>query len=447
VERIRTTLWLLVVAAGALLAACGGGSSPAGFISSGSPLPELQLRPEAGSVAVKPHALAFAGIGSTFAKKVVVSEKGYAGKFVEHSTCKGIVKASPLSGKGPKLTVKITPVGTGTCAIVFLDKKKHRAKLSITSGAAPTPTPTATPTPYYSPTPTPCASCPTPTPAPTPTPNAGTIFVTYTASTAHPNVVAYDAQGNKKSIGTWGNAGSSPQNIQWAPTDLNWFYVVNGNTNTVKVYSSNGGQLSSFFTGASPGPEAGAMAYPSGASNLLYVASTGHHTIHAYDEDGNVKTTVTFPTTIDTTLGGMAYDSKMSRIYVSNTSSGKVEYYSTSGALGSSISAPCTCTPGAIAFDPNNNHIYVWWSGTGGGMSAYDESGGTVTLTGGSGTPFAGLSSPNAIVANTVNKFLYVTDGTGVKVFDATGGAISTTGSFSPGFAGITSANGITIKP
>ncbi|HEY1977732.1 MAG TPA: SMP-30/gluconolactonase/LRE family protein [Candidatus Baltobacteraceae bacterium] len=444
-ERIRPTLFFIAIVAGALLAACGGGSAPAGFFSSGSPLPGLRLSPEAVTVVVKPHALSFSSLGTSFAQKVVVSEKGYKDKFVEHTTCKGIAKAAPLSGEGPKLTVKVTPLGTGTCAITFQDAKKHKSKLAIVvSTTKPTPSPSSSPTPYSTPTPTPCPSCPTPTPRPTSTPNAGTIFVTYAASTAHPNVVAYDAQGNKKTTGTWGSSGSSPQSIAWAPGDLNWFYVVNGGTNTVKVYSSSGGQLSSFFTGVTA---AGAMAYPSGVSNLLYVASTSQHTIYAYDEDGNVKSAVTFPSSgIDTNLGGIAYDSHMSRIYVANTSSGKVEYYSTSGSLGSSISSPCTCTPSTIAFDSNNNHIYVWWSGTGGGMSAYDETGSTVTLTGGSGTPFGGLSSPNAIVANTVNGYLYITDGTSVKVFDATGATISTLGTFSPGFT-VTSANGMTIKP
>lgn len=441
-ERIRPTLFAFVIVAGALLAACAGGTPPAGVWGPQAPLPDLQ--PDATAVAVKPHALSFAHTGKTFAKKVVVSEKAYAGKFVEHGTCKGIVKAFPLSGSGPKFSVKITPVGTGSCTIVFQDKKKHQAKLAVHVGTV-TPTPSASPT--NGPTPTPSPSGPTPTPHPTPTPALpATIFVTYTAATAHPNVVAYDAQGNKKSSGSWGAAGSSPQSIVWAPGDLNWFYVTNGNSSTVKVYTSSGSQLSSFFTGASPGPEAGAMAYPTGVSNLLYVASTGHHTIHAYDEDGNVKTAVTFPTSIDTGLGGIAYDSNMSRVYVSNASSGKVEYYSTSGTLGGSISAPCTCAPGAIAFDRANNHIYVWWSGSGAGMFAYDESGGQVTLTGGSGTPFAGLSSPQAIAYDSDNGYLYITDGTSVKVFDATGSTITTSGTFSPGFAA-TSANGITVKP
>lgn len=434
-ERVRPTLFVIVVAAGALLAACGGGTSPAGLFSSGAPLPELQ--PQAVKVTVKPRSLTFDTYGTTFTKKVVVAEKGYTGKFAEHSTCKGIVKLSPLTGKGPKFAVKVTPLKDGTCAITFVDAKKHKGKLSIlVDDTKPTPTPTTSPTGK------PTA---TPTPGPTPTPNAGTIFVTYTAAIANPNVVAYDAEGHLKSTGTWSNAGTSPQTIAWAPGDLSWFYLVNGGS--VKVYSSSGGQLSSFFTGVSA---AGAIAYPSGVNNLLYVTSTSGHTIHAYDEDGNVKSlSPGFPSSgIDTNLGGLAYDSHMSRLYVANTASGNVEYYSTNGSLGNSISAPggCTCSPRTIAFDPNNNHIYVWWSGTGGGMSAYDENGNVIALTGSSGSPFAGLSAPNAIVADTVNGYLYVTDGTTVKVFDATGTAILTTGTWSPGFTA-TAANGITIKP
>jgi hypothetical protein len=440
VERIRPTLFFIVVAAGALLAACGGGASPAGFISSGAPLPELALQPEAVRVAVKPRALSFKGIGKSFLEKVVVSEKAYGGKFVAHSTCTGIAKASPTTGKGPKLTVKVTPLGTGTCSIAFVDAKKHKAKLSITVG-------TATTAPSASPTGNPTSSPTTSPTGPTPTPNApAAIYVTYTASAAHPNVVAYDEQGNIKSSGAWSGAGSSPQSIVWAPGDLHWFYLTNGTTNTVKVYTSAGGQLSSFFSGPSPGPEAGAIAYQSVSPYYLYVASTGHHTIHAYDEDGNVITGVSFPATIDTTLGGIAYDANTSRIYVSNTSNGTVEYYSTTGTRGGSISAPCACSPGAIAFDTGNDRVYVWWNGTGGGMAAYDESGNAVSLTGGSGTPFSGLASPQAIAVDTHDGYLYVTDGASVKVFDASGNAIPTAGSFNPGFAA-TSANGITVNP
>lgn len=437
---MRPTLFVIVVAAGALLAACGRGALPAGFLTSGAPLPELALRPEAPKLAVKPRALSFKRIGKSVLQKVVVSEKAYAGKFVAHSTCKGIAKASPMSGKGPKLTVKITPLGTGTCSIAFLDAKQHTAKLSIKVG-------TTTPEPSTSPTSNPTQSPTTSPTGPTPTPNApAAIYVTYTASTGHPNVIAYDEQGNKKSSGSWSGAGSSPQSIVWAPGDLHWFYVTNGTTNTVNVYTSSGSQLASFFNGPSPGPEAGAIAYQSVSPYYLYVASTGHHTIHAYDEDGNVKTAVTFPTTIDTTLGGIAYDSNMSRIYVSNSSSGAVEYYSTTGTIGGSISAPCTCSPGAIAFDPAVRHVYVWWSGAGGGMSAYDESGNAVSLTGGSGTPFSGLASPQAIAVDAHNGYLYVTDGTAVKVFDATGSTIPTAGNFNPGFTAA-AANGVTVNP
>jgi hypothetical protein len=440
VERTRLTLWVIIVAAGALLAACGGGASPVGLLSSGSPLPELQ--PAAAIIGAKPHALTFGGVGKTFAKKVVISEKSYAGKFVEHSTCKGVAKASPLSGNGPKLTVKVTPLKNGTCTITFEDAKKHKAKVPITvGGAGPTPTPSTSPT--GSPTTKPSSSPTTGPTGPTPTPGAAAaIFVTYTASTAHPNVVAYDEQGNIKSTGSWGGAGVNPQSIVWAPGDEAWFYLTNGTTNTVKVYSSGGSQLS--FCGSVT--NAGAIAYPWGLSNILYVASPSAHTIVAYSTHCAVLSP-SFPTNIDTTLGGLTYDTNMSRIYVSNTSSGKVEYYgNTTGTLGSSISAPCTCSPGAIAFDSANNHIYVWWNGTGGRISAYDESGGAVTLTGGSGTPFAGLSAPQAIAVDTNNGYLYITDGTSVKVFDATGSTITTSGTFNPGFTA-TSANGITVNP
>ncbi|HKE36817.1 MAG TPA: hypothetical protein VKB39_05260, partial [Candidatus Baltobacteraceae bacterium] len=97
-ERIRPTLFLFVIVAGALLAACGGGTAPTGTWTPQAPLPDL--RPDSTAVVVKPHALAFAGIGKKFAKKIVVSEKAYSGKFVEHGTCKGVAKALPLSGSG-----------------------------------------------------------------------------------------------------------------------------------------------------------------------------------------------------------------------------------------------------------------------------------------------------------------------------------------------------------
>lgn len=428
VERVRRTLFLIVVAAGALLAACGGGTSPSVFFSPGAPLADLA--PESVAIRVKPHALSFDSYGATFTKKVVVSEKGYAGKFVEHSTCKGVVKASPLSGKGPKLKVKVTPLADGTCVITFVDAKKHKAKLSIIVDATkPTPSP---------------STAPSSSPTTGPTPGAGpAIYVTYTASTAHPNVVAYDEQGNTKSTGSWPNAGKNPQSIVWAPQDLHWFYLTANNgtaSYTVMIYESSGSPFGTFS-----GTDAGAIAYESQSPYYLYVASTASHTIHAYDKYGSEQTT-SFPTTIDTTLGGIAYDSNMSRIYVANTMSGKVEYYSTGGTLGSSISAPCICAPGAIAFDPGNNDIYVWWNGSGGGMSAYNESGTAVTLSGGSGTPFAGLTAPQAIAVDMHNGYLYITNGTSVKVYDSEGNSIATSGSFSPGFTAA-SANGVTVNP
>lgn len=102
-------------------------------------------------ISLKPVRLTFKNIGTKFAKTVTVSDPGYTGKISESTkACKRFAKASPTSGKGPKYKVKITPLRSGKCSIVFSDTKKHKATLPITV-TKPVTTPTPTPPPGLGP--------------------------------------------------------------------------------------------------------------------------------------------------------------------------------------------------------------------------------------------------------------------------------------------------------
>lgn len=61
-----------------------------------------------------------------------MSESGYHGKFTEKSDCAKIASVTPGSGKGPVLKVKVTPLRTGSCAIVFTDEHHAKATLRVT---------------------------------------------------------------------------------------------------------------------------------------------------------------------------------------------------------------------------------------------------------------------------------------------------------------------------
>jgi hypothetical protein len=130
---------LLAALFGPALAACSGSVShlmPAGSGSLGStmaPVPFWQSigrKPRA--VTVQPAAIDILAAGAGGAMGVTVREKNYTGTFTETTTCNAIATASPTSGKGPTLSVKVTGLKPGKCAVTFADASKHKSAVVVT---------------------------------------------------------------------------------------------------------------------------------------------------------------------------------------------------------------------------------------------------------------------------------------------------------------------------
>jgi hypothetical protein len=441
-ERVRLALFCVVFAASVAQVACTQVSQDAYL----PPQRSAGVTERASTkLSVKPESMSLlAYVGTAGERNAVVFERGYTGAFVQKTHCKGIAKASPSSGKGPRFTFTVLPKNTGTCTIVFSDEKRHEAKLHVSVSQGPgwpggSPSPAPTPQPSGLPSPSPGAS-------------PAAIFVTYTGS-GTPNVAAYDEQGNARATGSWSGSGLSPSSIVWAPA-LNRFFLIATNVNSssaqnvVEAFSPQGNRLNGVF-GPSAVANAGAVAFASTGTPRIYVADKTRHTIVAFGSGGALQTGVTFPSGIDTTLGGLTYDSNLARLYVANTTSGRIEAYTATGTpfpLSASFPEPVTCVggcaPAGVTFDPDNNQLYVIWNGFGGGVAAYAEAGTPVAL---SGSAFAGLTSPRQMAIDTNLRFLYVTDGAGVHVFDESGNAQTLGGgAFAPSFS-VTKANGIAV--
>lgn len=129
----------LGVGLGFALAACSSGlrSLPAtggGNYSVTQSLPEesANVGADASKILATPASLALLSTGSIDAKSVTVHEKGYTGTFTQTSTCAKIATASPTTGNGPSLAVKITGIAAGSCNITFTDSAHKAVTLPIT---------------------------------------------------------------------------------------------------------------------------------------------------------------------------------------------------------------------------------------------------------------------------------------------------------------------------
>jgi hypothetical protein len=128
--------------AAAALAACSGGpmrmlpvdggAAPSIAHGWGAATVVHALEPHAAKITLSPTSLAILSTGTISAQTVKVTETGYTGTFTEKSTCAKIASASPASGKGPTLSVKVSGLGAGSCDITFSDSAKNSAKLPIT---------------------------------------------------------------------------------------------------------------------------------------------------------------------------------------------------------------------------------------------------------------------------------------------------------------------------
>src|SRR5579862_1576356 len=128
---------LALVASAMLLAgliACGAKDDPLLPDSQApqtAPSHQRQQHPLTAQVSVTPSSLVLLGIGSESVQTVTVAETGYSGAFTESGTCSGFVTASPTSGNGPSLKVKLTAVKAGKCAFTFADSAANKATLQI----------------------------------------------------------------------------------------------------------------------------------------------------------------------------------------------------------------------------------------------------------------------------------------------------------------------------
>jgi hypothetical protein len=293
-------------------------------------------------------------------------------------------------------------------------------------------------------TPTPS---PSPSPSPTPTSSPAAIFVTYSTGASAGTVVAYDEQGNLKHLSGNFSGSGNPSDIVWDP-HIVWFYLTAGDTgtgvqSTVQVFGQNGTHLPYSFKETT----ARALAVDSNL-NRIYVSNVT--AVVAYGEFGGTPITLNTGLSSAATMpNGLAFDAHLDHIIAGNFGAGQVQVFDESGnqiSLGpSAFASPvsCTpCTPAILTVDPSNADVYVVWiNGSINAVTTYNESGNTLSSSG-----FSGLTQPTAIVPDSHNGLLYVTDGTSVKVFNAQGVPQSTTGTFNPGIP-VQSANGVAIIP
>jgi hypothetical protein len=125
----------LVGVAFLMTAACHGGPNalPAVPLTSGAiPAPARDPDKKAPTLKLSVKALAFTAAGAASAKKIVASEKNYTGTFKVSTTCGSAVTVAPKKAKGPKATLKVTPVSTvSSCTLTVKDTKKHKATATI----------------------------------------------------------------------------------------------------------------------------------------------------------------------------------------------------------------------------------------------------------------------------------------------------------------------------
>ena len=156
----------------------------------------------------------------------------------------------------------------------------------------------------------------------------------------------------------------------------------------------------------------------------LYVTDDVADTITAYDEDGNVKSTpggfpgLTFPY-------GVAYDPDNGWLYVVDIGASTMTAFDTAGnAMAGPWASATEAT--SITYDSNNHYFYVvGFSGVG---AAYDAQGNPQSTPGG----FPGLNAPLARWRSTRKRIGSTPSSAngGVAVYDETGASVSPSGGF-----------------
>lgn len=174
--------------------------------------------------------------------------------------------------------------------------------------------------------------------------------------------LAYDVMGNAQTpSGGFPNT-NGPGQVAFDPHN-SWIYVPNNGANTtnyVTAYDAAGDQeplSSGAFSAMANG--AWLMAYAAG-SNDIYAANFNTNVVAGYSEDGTAVTSVGAFPNVDQSFG-LAFDSENQWVYVSNHGTERaVTVYDASGnQLSPSGGFTVATFPYGIAYDPYNDRLYV----------------------------------------------------------------------------------------
>lgn len=205
----------------------------------------------------------------------------------------------------------------------------------------------------------------------------------YTTNLLSPNVytvAAFNTQGQAQSLtGSWAGLTNVGDSIAYDPHN-GFIYVPNYTSGawTMLTYDSNGNPQSQ-----APGAWA-ALAHPKSIAfdtqnNLFYIANDNG--VQIWTESGNDVTGSGFanlPTGQGVTVQSVLYDPHNSTIYVSESNS-TILTYDQYGSVKSQSAWAGVFLPGRMAFDPDNNEIYMIQLTGPFKVTVYDESGNQLT--------------------------------------------------------------------
>lgn len=128
---MRASLLVVFVLAPLLSTCTSAGTRAVPAVNSPDEL-AAQVAPATRSrLSVTPKKLSLLGTGTKRTRIVVVSERGYRGKFSVTNTCAKIARISPMRGHGPSLLMNVSPIALGTCAIEVADAKHQQMKVPV----------------------------------------------------------------------------------------------------------------------------------------------------------------------------------------------------------------------------------------------------------------------------------------------------------------------------
>lgn len=238
------------------------------------------------------------------------------------------------------------------------------------------------------------------------------------------HVYVYDEQGKAQTLhGAFGSL-QAPAGIGYDQHDNAVFVSDDTGPKSLRVYTTRGKFIKpGTYGGPPPVGYAKGMAYSPGDS-LMYVASPAAGSLLLFDASLNSYKTPSGAFSIDTPMS-LAYDPFDERFFVaSQFGTGLVQAFDGAGnAVGSPIAS--VDQPSGIAFDTNNDNVYVANQGNG-NIGVYDYNLQTV------GIPFPAFSSPSSILYDPFDGLIYIGDSNmhTIKAFDENGNPQTLSGAF-----------------